>query len=125
MALARAQTQRGRLHKWWANKYQNGVTLPFDERTEGDLLREYYEDAAYELERLKDQVRADGHNPDIEVKMGDLESLFSDSERDLQGLDAAESQENWTIARKTGDPLADKWENAIARGETPDLDEEP
>ena len=90
------------------------------------MLRLFYTEIATELSRLRGQLRtADGDDPNIEVKIADLEQLFSDAESDLQSLDSEESKENWFIPRSTGDPLADKWEAAIARGETPDLDEAP
>ena len=55
--------------------------------------------------------------------MGDLEALFSDSEYDLRALSDEESLEEWSRPRKTGDAQADEWEAAIARGETPDLED--
>jgi len=68
------------------------------------------------------KLRADGHNAEVEVRIAELEGLFSDEETDLRRLDAAESLDNWQLARQTGDPLVDAWEAAIARGETPDLE---
>ena len=56
--------------------------------------------------------------------MSELEQLFSDDQTDLQSLDADASLDNWETARSTGDPLIDRWESQLARGETPDLDEE-
>lgn len=55
--------------------------------------------------------------------MSDLEALFSDSETDLRALSESESLEAWSRPRKTGDSQADEWEDAIARGETPNLED--
>jgi hypothetical protein len=87
------------------------------------LIREYYEDAAIELSRLRATLRAEGHNPDLEARIGDLEGLFSDDESDLRDLSDEESLEQWYRPRKTGDPKVDEWEAAFARGETPDLED--
>ena len=86
------------------------------------MLREYFFEHAVELDRLRGQLRAEGHTPDVEVRIGDLERLFSGDQAELQSLDAGESEENWFIPRRTGDPLADKWERQLAAGETPDLE---
>jgi len=110
------------LRRWWISKHETAAPLvPFEDRTLGGLLREFYADTAAELSRLRAKLRADGHDPETEVRISDLERVFSDSP-DLQSLDAEESLENWTIPRRTGDPLADRWEEQIARGEVPDLD---
>jgi hypothetical protein len=68
-------------------------------------------------------LRTDGSDPNLEERIDDLERLFSDEESDLRGLDAEESLENWNIPRKTGDPLIDRWEQEIAQGLNPNLDE--
>ena len=108
------------MRAWWRQKYEMAPqSLPFEERSLGDLLREYYTDCASELARLNAKMEADGHDPETEAKISDLERVFSD-EPDFGGMDAEES---WDIPRRTGDPLADKWEAQIARGETPDFDE--
>lgn len=43
-------------------------------------------------------------------------------------VEAQSAQKHWTepieITETTGDPLIDKWEQEIARGRVPDLDEE-
>lgn len=122
-ALQQQKTFRGRLKLWHSLKYGKINPKRFEDRTIGGLLREYYEDAAFELERLRGQL-SEGYSPEIEVKITELEQLFSDSKVDLQSLDADESLDNYQKARKTGDPLADKWERQIAAGETPDLEED-
>lgn len=55
--------------------------------------------------------------------MSDLEALFSDHETDLRALSDEESLDEWQRPRRTGDPKVDEWEDAIARGETPDLED--
>lgn len=55
--------------------------------------------------------------------MSDLEALFSDSETDLRALSDEESLEEWSRPRRTGDSRVDEWEEAIARGETPNLED--
>lgn len=122
--LAEAKTQRGKLRAWWKDKYQTQQSVPFEQRTLGGLIREYYEDAAIELTRLRGKLSAEGHDPDVEVRITELERLFSDADTDLQALNAEESLDNWHVARSTGDSLADQWEQQIARGEVPDMDEE-
>ncbi len=126
LAIAEAETSRGRLFRWWRQRYETAdPERPFGQQTIGGLLRQFYTEIATELSRLRGQLRADGEDQNVEVRVADLEQLLSDADSDLQGLDTVESTENWLVPRKTGDPLADKWEAAIARGETPDLDEAP
>ena len=106
---------------WW-NK-ENRPAARFEDLTLGWLLREFYREKANELVGLRNEMRSDGHSPDLEARIGDLERIFSDAP-DLASLDEDESLDNWAIARRTGDPLLDKWEAQIAAGETPDLDDE-
>jgi len=119
------ETIGGQLQGWWNQKHEaSPPSIPFDQRTVGDLLREYYFDAASELSRLQDRQRGEGHNAENEARIIELERIFSGEDHtDLKDMDAEQSEENWLIPRRTGDPLVDKWEAAIARGETPDLDE--
>lgn len=125
LVLVEQNTTEGKLKGWWKSKYeQSQPTLQFENRTIGGLIREYYEDAAIELNRLRDKLRKEGLNVDLEVRITELERLFSDDETDLQHLDADESLENWNMPRSTGDPLVDKWEAEISHGEIPNLDEE-
>jgi hypothetical protein len=123
-ARREAQTGQGQLRAWWTRRYEaTAASKPFEQRTAGDLLREYYFDAAIELDRLKAQQKAEGHSAELEVKIGDLERLFSGEESELQSLDAEASEENWLIPRRTGDPMADEWERQIAAGQAPNLDD--
>lgn len=116
-------TLQGKLKGWWGEKYGGRRGADFGERTIGGLIREYYEDAAIELARLRATLRAEGHNADLEARMSDLEALFSDSETDLRALSDEESLEEWSRPRRTGDSRVDEWEEAIARGETPNLED--
>jgi hypothetical protein len=121
--LAERETLQGKLRGWWSGKYGGNVGIDFGKRTLGGLIREYYEDAAIELVRLRAQLRVEGHDAEIEARMSDLEALFSDYETDLRALTDEESLEEWHKPRKTGDPKVDEWEDAIARGETPNLED--
>lgn len=121
--LAERETVRGNLKGWWSGKYGGKVGAPFEHRTLGGLIREYYEDAAIELSRLRATLITDGHNAETEERISDLEALFSDFTSRLQGLTDDESLEEWQKPRRTGDPQIDEWEAAIARGETPDLED--
>ena len=61
-------------------------------------------------------------------KLQVLEDILSDEgaeRRNLRDLNPEESDEVWSTAHQTGDPLVDKWEREIAEGKTPDLDEAP
>ncbi len=116
-------TLQGKLKGWWSGKYGGKANEDFENRTLGGLIREYYEEAAIELARLRATLRAEGHDADLEARMSDLETLFSDYETDLRALSDEESLDEWHRPRKTGDPEVDEWEAAIARGETPNLED--
>jgi len=88
----------------------------------GGLLRDFYRERAGELNALKARRRADGGDFELEERIGELEQLFSD-QPPLWEMDADEALENWYVPRKTGDAKVDRWEEQIARGETPNLDE--
>jgi hypothetical protein len=125
LARAKAKTAEGRLYGWWLSKYaQQSPLVPFEERTFGGLIQELYNDAAQEIERLRGKLKTDGYHPDTEAKIADLEALFSETTTHLQDLTPEESLDAWLTARTTGDPVVDAWEAAIARGETPDLDDD-
>lgn len=121
--LAETETIAGSLKSWWFGKYGGKVGAPIGSRTIGGLLREYYDDAANELSRLRATLKTDGHHAETEARIADLEALFSDSTSSLEGLTDAQSLEEWKRPRRTGDPQADAWEAAIARGEAPDLED--
>ena len=121
--LAERETLQGKLKGWWTGKYGGNVGADFGSRTIGGLIREYYEEAAIELGRLRATLRAEGHNADVEARMSDLEALFSDHETDLRALSDEESLDEWQRPRRTGDSKVDEWEAAIARGETPNLED--
>jgi hypothetical protein len=123
LVKAERKTIRGSLKGWWQGKYGGKVGEDFGKRTIGGLLREYYEDAAIELDRQRATLRTDGYNPEVEARIAELEALFSDNATDLQTLSDEESLEEWEKPRRTGDPKADEWEAAIARGETPNLED--
>lgn len=101
----------------WAN-------VPFDQRTKGDCLEEFFFEVAAELEGLegRDDLTADEHARRASLKdilEGNIEARDRHA---VHGLDEEESEEVWGTAHKTGDPLADYWEEQIARGEDPDFD---
>ncbi|MBT8430089.1 MAG: hypothetical protein KJN79_09285 [Gammaproteobacteria bacterium] len=123
LALLEQQTFKGKLQGWWWGKYGGKVGAPFEKRTMGGLLREYFCEAAIDLSRLRAQLRTDGHDADVEERIRDLEELFSDSTTRLQSLTDEESLVEWEKSRRTGDPKVDEWEAAIARGEAPDLED--
>lgn len=92
---------------WHYGRHKPFTGVPFDRRTTGDLLEEFYLGVAAEIEQL-DARRADLKQDETER----LERL----ERILRPGDVDE------IEGGTGDPLADYWEYRIAHDLPVDLD---
>jgi hypothetical protein len=89
------------------------LAIPFDERTPGDLLEEYYLCVASEINGLLAR-RADLSTEELERL-----SLLQDSlEPETDGLPADE----WHQEFRTGDPLGDYWEYRLARDLPVDLE---
>lgn len=107
------------LRIWHRDKHPPYKGVPWEDRTIGDLLEEYFLDVALEARRLRE--RSDLESADYE-RLATLEDLLSESPENLADLSPEESDDVWETAHRTGDPLADYWERQIARGEVPDLD---
>lgn len=107
---------------WHREKHPPHKGVPWDQRTLGDLLEEYFLDAALEAEELRDRLASGDLEPMAARRLAQLEDLFSAEPVYLQDLSSEESEGVWDTAHRTGDPLADYWEAQIARGEVPDLD---
>lgn len=105
---------------WHRDKHQPHRGVPWEERTVGDLLEEYFVDLAIDAQGLRSRLQ-DLSSAEQE-RLLELDDLLSDAPQRLQDLSAEESDDLWETAHSTGDPLADYWERQIARGEVPDLD---
>ena len=105
---------------WHREKHQPHSGVPWEDRTTGDLLEEFFLDLALEARALRSK------GPDMEPaeiqRLAELEDILSDSPESLANLTEDESDDLWETAHRTGDPLADYWERQIANGEVPDLD---
>jgi len=102
-------------------RYKPYKNVPFEDRTLGDLLDEFYSSVAMEIDSLSSQ-RAD-LTPDQLERLADLEEMMIVDERgSLRGLSDEESLAVWSTIHKTGDPLADYWEYRSAKGLSVDLD---
>jgi hypothetical protein len=111
------------LHQEKNRPYQG---VPFEQRTLGDLLEEFYLGVVMELSDLKARPPSDLSNDEegrkarlIDILDGNVEAT---DRRALMDLTEEESDEVWETAHVTGDPLADYWERQIARGEEPDFE---
>lgn len=106
------------------NRPHHGV--PFENRTLGDCLEEFYIGAFQEMEELRRRSPEDLSADEVNRKavlMDIMEGNVEASKRHaLFDLSESESEEVWHTPHKTGDPLADYWEEQIARGEEPDFD---
>jgi hypothetical protein len=89
----------------------------------GEVIREYYEDLADELVRLRDQrEKATRHDAEAEARIANLERLFSGTDDELEDLDA-DGGLDFDRGYYTGDPVADEWERQWQRtGRIPDME---
>ena len=96
---------------------------PPGEQSVGGLLESFYSLASEELMRLR-EIAEDTTHPMAEhhaAALRTLEGIFAPVSREPP----AGGGDEWEQARPTtGDAAADRWEQAIARGETPDLEDE-
>lgn len=90
--------------------------MPFEKRTRGSLLHEYFRDKAYEYFELDEQRQDEGYweglsldeRTKIEQRLRALASILFDKPMD----------------DTLRDPLVEKWERELAMGLEPDLNEE-
>jgi hypothetical protein len=108
------------LMTWHREKHRPHKGVPWDDRTIGDLLEEFFVDMALEARDLR--YRAPDLDGPEARRLAELEDLISDEPAFLADLSPEETDELWEVAHRTGDPLADYWERQIARGEAPNLD---
>lgn len=95
------------IRNWWMRKYEMPPTHDlFVAQTQAALLQEMFED----LYRKRAEVEKD-----LDESLENREGLL----KQLQGLNKALDEE------QDSDDLFDEWEEALARGEIPDLDADP
>lgn len=119
IARLKAKTIDGRLYQWWQSKYKDSAFKPFEKRTHGSILREYFLDLAVELDQLMERRKDVDYwtgldleeQSKLEERVNDIERVLSTGEEEPEKL--------------SSDALIDKWEAQIAAGEDPDLDELP
>lgn len=107
---------------WHRDKHPPHKGVPWEERTLGSLLEEYFLDISLEAQRLRDRLRDDDLEAVEQSRLAELEDILSDEPSNLSNLSSDESDGVWETAHRTGDPLCDYWERQIERGETPDFD---
>lgn len=93
---------------------------PQGEQSLGLLLQTFYRLAADELVRLE-EASPDDDGPIAQanaMRRKALAGIFDPPAVVYGGGD------DWEAPRLTGDAVTDRWEQAIARGETPDLEDE-
>lgn len=89
--------------------------MPFEDRTPGDLLEEFYFAIACEWDSLRDSV---AHLSASQLdRLRSLEDILDPMERKaLYGASASQAATEWERIRHTGDPLGDYWEYRIVKG---------
>jgi hypothetical protein len=104
------------LRLWHEGRYKTYHQIPFEDRTIGGLLEEYYTTIIAEVEKLRGQTgeldtddldRLSRLEEQLRPKVGDRKSL--------RGLSEHQSLEVWNTPFYTGDPLTDYWEYRITR----------
>ena len=118
-----SKTTLGKLRLWHLDRYKPHEGVAFEDRTPGDLLEEFYLTIAAEIDTLSGK-RADLEADELE-RLLRLEEVLEPEVEDrtaLRGLSAEESEEVYSTAHKTGDPMADYWEYRISRGLSVDLE---
>ena len=91
----------------------------------GEVLESFYSEAASRAHDLRGSFEE--LSPEEQHRLQVLEDILSEEgaeKHSLVDLTPEESEDVWMTAHKTGDPLCDKWEQEIADGRIPDLDEE-
>jgi hypothetical protein len=107
---------------WHRGKHPPHKGVSWDQRTLGDLLEEYFLDAALEAKDLRARLSRDDLDPEDAQRLAQLEDVLSDDPVSLVGLSEEESEEVWATADSTGDILTDYWEYRISQDLSVDLD---
>lgn len=120
-------TSEGKLRLWHLERYKPFEGIPFEDRTLGSLLEEFYMSIAAGIEQLSGREDLSTDEIDHLHRLEDILDRKLGDRKALSGLSAEESEEFWKTPRSTGDPLADYWEYRLANGLPPnyDLDEPP
>lgn len=108
--MAKRAVDSGAVHlrRWWCRKYNRPPNDPaYLELAEAEIMQEWLEDLYAEKADLLQQLE----DPDLEDAIPIMQRINRLSEA-LGETD-----------RVTDDPLIDKWEAQLARGEIPDLTE--
>jgi hypothetical protein len=105
-ARALLETAEGKLRFWHFHRHPPYQDVPYDQRTTGDLLEEFYLVVAAEVDKLR----------------GRQASLDAAELTRLDRLEAVLNPVEGADADSTGDPLADYWEYRATHGLSIDLD---
>jgi hypothetical protein len=122
-AKALTRSGLGKLQLWHLARHKPYQGVPFEDRTPGDLLDEFYTGVAAEADALT--TRRSHLTGDELDRLNTLEEILEspeDKRVSLRGLTREQSEAVWATIHKTGDDLADYWEYRIARGLPADLD---
>lgn len=114
-AKTHLQTAQGSLRAWYNERHP--IHVSFDDRALGEVLEEFYFDVASRVQALRE--RLDSLSAVQQEQLSTLEELLEEQPPSISEPD----EDPWLKAHRTGDRLVDKWEQQIARGEMPDLDE--
>ena len=97
--------------------------VPFEQRTLGDLLEEFYLGVVSEVEALRSRIGdLDGEALDRLAELEDLLRPEVGERASLRGLSPEEAEETWRMRRSTGDPLVDYWEYRLSKDLPVNLD---
>lgn len=108
------KTALGPLRLWHYDRYPHAHRgVPFEQRTLGGLLREYYLSVVARAELLRERV-ADLESEELD-ELSKLENILRGDRRSLRNLTEAESLEVWAQPNYTGDPLTDYWEYRVTK----------
>ena len=113
----------GQLQLWHFERHLPYQGVPYEDRTHGDLLDEWYTAIALRVDQLRSrraELGADGLD-----RLASLEEILqprADERVSLRNLSPEEAESVYMTAHKTGDPLGDYWEYRISKGLEVDLD---
>ena len=113
LAIARAQRERDSLYCWWRDRYQPQVAQPWEDRTPGGLLEEYYYTLAVELERARADWRREP-TPESRERVQELERVLAgQGEADTEDRRWLDDMMDRLEAGDDGEPGGDEleWSN--------------
>ena len=110
----------GRLKLWHARRYQVYQDVPFEDRTLGSLMREFYLSLTVMADGLRSR-RSELTGEELE-QLADLEEILDPEDRTVI-TDMDDDEVDKVVAKRVkGDPLATYWEYRYRRNLPVDLE---